>query len=77
VFPSLGVEAVQRVPEGSRGAALGVYSVFFDVALAIVGPVMGFISQGHGFAAIYLAAAVSVLGALALVEALRRGWVGR
>jgi len=74
LFPSLGVEVVQRVPAGSRGASIGVFSVFFDVALAVAGPLAGYISRDHGFAAIYLAAAVSALLAAALVVGMWRGW---
>ena len=44
VFPALGVEAVHRVPTHSRGSALGVYSVFMDVAMAITGPLGGLIA---------------------------------
>ncbi len=77
VFPALGIEAVARVPAGSRGAALGVYSVFLDVALAATGPIAGYVSQAYGFDAIYLAAGGAVLLAAALVEALRRRWLGR
>jgi len=38
IFPALGVEAVNRVPENSRGAAVGVFTVFLDVAMVLVGP---------------------------------------
>ncbi|HEY0294282.1 MAG TPA: MFS transporter [Bordetella sp.] len=74
LFPALGVEVVARMPAGSRGASIGVFSVFFDVALAVAGPLAGYISQGFGFAAIYLAATCTALLAAALVAALRRGW---
>jgi len=74
LFPSLGIEAVKRVPAGSRGAALAVYSVFLDLALAITGPVAGYISTGFGFAAIYFMAACAVLAGAGLTAALRRGW---
>jgi len=76
VFPALGIEAVARVPAGSRGAALAVYSVFLDLALAVTGPVAGYISTGHGFAAIYFAAACAVALGMGLVVLLRRGWGG-
>ncbi|EPN67263.1 major facilitator superfamily transporter, partial [Pseudomonas syringae pv. actinidiae ICMP 19096] len=39
VYPALGVEAIKRVPTPSRGAGLSAYAVFFDLALAIAGPV--------------------------------------
>lgn len=70
VFPALGVEAVQRVPAHSSGAALGVYSVFMDVAMALTGPLGGWVAGGMGYNAIYgfaaLAAMASVVLALAL-----------
>jgi len=66
VFPALGVEAVQRIPAHSRGAAIGVFSVFLDVAMAIAGPAGGWVAAGMGFAAIYGFAAVAALLAVAL-----------
>ena len=53
VFPAIGVEAVARVPAGSRGAALGAYSAFLDLALGVTGPVAGYISGGFGYPAIF------------------------
>jgi MFS family permease len=70
VFPALGVEAVHRVPAHSSGAALGVYSVFMDVAMALTGPLGGWVAGGMGYNAIYgfaaLAAMASVVLALVL-----------
>ena len=63
VFPALGVEAFQRVPSSSRGAALGVFSVFLDVALGATGPLAGLLVGVYGYASIFLIAAVAaVLG---------------
>jgi predicted MFS family arabinose efflux permease len=70
VFPALGVEAVHRVPAHSSGSALGVYSVFMDVAMALTGPLGGWVAGGMGYNAIYgfaaLAAMASVVLALVL-----------
>lgn len=76
VFPALGVEAVHRVPAHSSGSALGVYSVFMDVAMAITGPLGGWVAGGMGYNAIYgfaaLAAVASVVLALVLqVQAMK------
>jgi MFS family permease len=54
VFPALGVEAVKAVAESDRGSALGVYTAFLDLALAITGPVAGFIIGNWGYPAIFL-----------------------
>lgn len=54
VFPAIGVEAVALVPAPNRGAALGAYSVFFDIALGLAGPVAGAIAARHGYAATFL-----------------------
>lgn len=61
IFPALGVEAFARVPSHSRGAALGVFSVFLDVALGLTGPVAGFVSSAYGYTAIFLLAAAAAL----------------
>ena len=66
IFPALGVEAVALVPASSRGAALGAYSVFLDVALGLVGPVAGFIIGGYGYPAIFLMAGVAAAAGVAL-----------
>ncbi|UVM19574.1 MFS transporter [Pseudomonas wadenswilerensis] len=63
VYPALGVEAIKQVPSSSRGAGLGAYAVFFDLALAIAGPVMGAVALYLGYAWIFcVAALLSLLG---------------
>ncbi|RDS80341.1 MFS transporter [Dyella psychrodurans] len=66
VFPALGVEAVNRVPKHSRGSALGVYSVFMDVAMAVTGPVGGWIAGGMSYNAVYGFAAMAAVAAVML-----------
>lgn len=63
VYPALGVEAIKQVPNTSRGAGLSAYAVFFDLALAIAGPLMGAVALNLGYAWIFFSAALlSILG---------------
>ncbi len=66
VYPALGVEAIKRIPASSRSAGLSAYAVFFDLALAIAGPLMGAMALGYGYASIFLAAALLSLAGLLL-----------
>lgn len=72
VFPAMGVLAVDRVGPGSRGSAIGAYSVFLDVSLGLSGPVLGVISKGFGYASLFLCAALANAVALCLCLWLRR-----
>ena len=72
VYPALGVEAIKQVPSSSRGSGLGAYAVFFDLALAIAGPLMGAVALNLGYAWIFFSAALlSVIG-LGLTLLLKR-----
>ena len=71
IFPALGVEAVNRVPKNSRGAAIGMFSVFLDVAMVTVGPLGGWIAAGRGFNAIYGFAALAAVAAVLLTMGLK------
>ena len=70
VYPAIGVEAIKQVPNSSRGAGLGAYAVFFDLALAIAGPLMGAIALGMGYDWIFFFAALFSLLALGLTVSL-------
>jgi MFS family permease len=72
VFPALGVEAVKRVPERSRGTALGVYTVFADVSFFLVGPIAGALIGAFGYASAFLFALVCVLASLGIVLVLAK-----
>jgi MFS family permease len=63
VYPGLGVEAVRRVPPQCRGLAMGTYTAFFDLGIAIASPVLGLIAGGAGLKSVFLASALVVLGA--------------
>jgi predicted MFS family arabinose efflux permease len=70
VFPAIGVEAVKRVPEISRGTALGVYTAFADVSFFLVGPIAGAVIGWYGYRSVFLFALASVLCALGIVMVL-------
>lgn len=71
VFPSLGVEAVKRVPPHNRGTALGVYTAFADVSFFLTGPLAGAVIGFWGYSSVFLFAMVSVLLALGITLVLR------
>jgi len=72
VFPSIGVEAVERVTEQNRGTALGVYTAFSDVSFFLVGPVAGAIIGAYGYASVFLFGFICVVSSLAIVITLRQ-----
>lgn len=72
VYPALGVEAIRQVPASSRGAGLGAYAVFFDMALAIAGPLMGALAVHLGYALTFAVAALLALAGVGLTLWLAR-----
>jgi MFS family permease len=66
VYPGFGVEAVRRAPPQSAGLAMGAYTAFLDVTLALTSPVLGFIAGGAGLPTVFLVSALSVLCAAAI-----------
>ena len=63
VYPGLGVEAVRSVPAESRGLAMGIYTVFLDLAMGIGSPVLGLIAGWSGLGSVFLVSALVVLSA--------------
>jgi hypothetical protein len=55
VYPALGVEAIPRAPEQSRGLAMGVYTAFLDLSLGVAGPTLGLVAGWTNLRAVFLA----------------------
>lgn len=71
-FPAFGVEAVRRAPAQARGAAMGAYVMFLDVALGFTGPAAGYVVRAAGYPTMYLVSAAVMLASLAVAWALLR-----
>lgn len=71
VFPSLGVELMNRVPAPSRGGALGIYTVFLDLALALTGPLAGLVLAFLDYRGIFAACAVCAALGIGMVAVCR------
>src|SRR5437667_2791260 len=72
VYPGFGVEAVRGAPPQNRGLAMGAYTAFLDVTLALASPALGLIAGAAGLGAVFLASTLSVLCAAAIAMRLLR-----
>jgi MFS family permease len=72
VYPGFGLEAVARTPPQSRGLAMGAFTAFLDLALGIANPALGFLASRAGLTSLYLAGAITVLGAAPVAVSLLR-----
>ncbi|MGF6466138.1 MFS transporter [Paraburkholderia youngii] len=57
VYPGLGVEAVSATTPKNRGLAMGIYTAFLDVAMAIGSPTLGWVGGHFGLGAVFLVSA--------------------
>ncbi|MGJ8513286.1 MFS transporter [Carnimonas bestiolae] len=65
IFPALGTLAVERAGPANRALAIGSFSLFQDLGIALSSPLLGLVIDGAGYRSIYLVAAVvAALGAL-------------
>jgi MFS family permease len=60
VYPGLGVEAVGGIAPKNRGLAMGIYTAFLDVAMAVGSPALGWVGAHAGLRAVFLTSAVVV-----------------
>jgi MFS family permease len=73
LFPSLALIVINRAPDSQRGAALGAFTSFWDIGIAIGAPAAGLIASITSYADIYyvMAACAMASAALAVPELLR------
>jgi MFS family permease len=67
VFPSMGVEAMKRVPSESRGLVLGTFFACFDLGLALAGPGFGLVASTWGIPSAFLSASLAALMGLGIL----------
>jgi MFS family permease len=74
LFPSLALLVINRAPDAQRGAALGAFTSFWDVGIAVGAPASGLIASLTNYADIYYVMAVCSVGSalLAAPELVRR-----
>ena len=70
VYPGFGVEAVRRAPPQSGGLAMGAYTAFLDLALALASPALGAIGGVAGLNAVFLASMLTVFSAVPIATRL-------
>ncbi len=73
VFPALALIAVNDAPDERRGAALGSFTAFLDLGLAIGGPLAGAAAAWLDRPGAFIAAAALTLTALAVAPRHNRG----
>jgi MFS family permease len=62
VYPGLGVEAIRATSPKDKGLAMGIFTVFLDVAMAAGSPTLGWLGGRFGLKAIFVVSAMVVLG---------------
>jgi MFS family permease len=71
LHPSLALMVMNHTDKSQQGAALGAYTSFWDLGLAVWGPLTGVVASGFGYPAVFVvgAACAAAAAALALVAA--------
>lgn len=72
VYPGLGAEAVRNLAAGNRGLAMGLYTVFLDVALGFGSIALGAIAAAATVDTVFLGSAVIVSCATVIAIGLSR-----
>lgn len=66
LFPALALIVINRSDKSQQGAALGTFTSFWDLGIAVGAPVSGLIASVFGYAAIYYVMAGCALASAAL-----------
>ncbi|HEX6534268.1 MAG TPA: MFS transporter [Gemmatimonadaceae bacterium] len=76
-YPALALVAVNAVPASHRGATLGAFTSFWDIALAVGAPLSGALTAWGGGGAPFVGGAVCALAAAGLAALLGAAPLGR
>jgi MFS family permease len=71
LHPSLALIVMNRTETAKQGAAIGAYTSFWDLGLAVWGPLTGAVAAGLGYAAVFFAGAVCAAAAAGVALTLR------
>ncbi|MEO5874969.1 MAG: MFS transporter [Streptosporangiaceae bacterium] len=71
LHPSLAVLVLDRTDPARRGAALGAYTSFWDLGMAVWGPLLGLVAAGFGYPAVFVAGAICAAAASGVAFAVR------
>jgi MFS family permease len=63
VYQAFGLEAVNRAPVASKGLAIGTYTAFLELALAITSPLLGLLARWTNLGTVFMISAVAAIGA--------------
>ncbi|MEU7957523.1 MFS transporter [Micromonospora humida] len=72
LHPSLALMVMNRTDPARQGAAIGAYTSFWDLGLAVWGPVTGLVAAGFGYPAVFVVGAACALVAAALAVRIGR-----
>jgi MFS family permease len=72
IFPAMGREVVGMIQPHLRGAALGAFIAFQDLAYGLTGPLAGLLADRAGYASVYLVGSVSAVTGLLIALFLRQ-----
>lgn len=64
LFPSLALLVLARTRPEQRGAAMGTFTAFFDIGLALGSPLVGVVAATTGYGGAFIAGALGALGGL-------------
>jgi MFS family permease len=73
LYPSLALLVVQRADDERRGAALGIFTAFFDIGMGLGGPIAGAVAAAAGYGAAFWVAAGCALITAGVAAGTRRG----
>lgn len=71
LHPSLALMVMNRTDPSRQGAAIGAYTSFWDLGLAVWGPLIGVVAAGFGYPAVFVVGAVCAMSAVAVALCVR------